>query len=192
MKIGKEEMVGLLAAVEMWVQRDHQKEDETWTQWMQTISDRVTKVDGVSAVIRQPKSIDNHSPSLAITWDPAKLGITGRQLADLLWTTEPRISVGRLPDAPDNSGVSITAYMMHPDEVEIVAGRLHEIFSAKRPAAAGSFQPSAGDLTGRWDADPAAAGARLTHSTSSKAISLSGRIKAISRGARLHRYDFGQ
>jgi hypothetical protein len=41
-------------------------------------------VDGVSAVIRQPKSIDNHSPSLAITWDPAKLGITGGQLADLL------------------------------------------------------------------------------------------------------------
>src|SRR5436190_18971132 len=119
MKIGKEEMVGLLAAVEMWVQRDHQKEDETWTQWMQTISDRVTKVDGVSAVIRQPKSIDNHSPSLAITWDPAKLGITGGQLADLLWTTEPRISVGRVPDAPGNSGISITAYMMHPDEVEI-------------------------------------------------------------------------
>ena len=41
MKIGKEEMVGLLAAVEMWLQRDHKKEDELWTQWMQTIADRV-------------------------------------------------------------------------------------------------------------------------------------------------------
>jgi len=164
MKIGKEEMVGLLAAVEMWVQRDHQKEDETWTQWMQTISDRVTKVDGVSGVIRQPKSIDNHSPSLAITWDPAKLGITGGQLADLLWTTEPRISVGRVPDAPGNSGVSITAYMMHPDEVEIVAGRLHEIFSAKRPAwRPEAFQPSAGDLTGRWDVQIQFAAGASTH-----------------------------
>jgi len=32
MKVGKEEMLGLLAAVEMWIQRDHKKEDETWTQ----------------------------------------------------------------------------------------------------------------------------------------------------------------
>jgi len=31
--------VGLLAAVEMWVQRDHKKEDEMWTQWMQTVAD---------------------------------------------------------------------------------------------------------------------------------------------------------
>ena len=56
MKIGKEEIVGLLAAVEMWVQRDHKKEDEMWTQWMQTIADRVTKIEGVTAAIRQPGS----------------------------------------------------------------------------------------------------------------------------------------
>ena len=55
MKVGKEEMLGLLAAVEMWVQRDHKKEDEIWTQWMQTIADRVTKIDGVTASVRQPQ-----------------------------------------------------------------------------------------------------------------------------------------
>src|SRR5258705_6082052 len=42
MKIGKEEMLGLLAAVEMRMQRDHKKEDEMWTQGLQTISDPVT------------------------------------------------------------------------------------------------------------------------------------------------------
>lgn len=164
MKIGKEEMIGLLAAVEMWAQRDHQKEDEMWTQWMQSIADRVTKVDGIRASIRQPKSIDNHSPGLAISWDPAKLGISGEQLADLLWTTEPRITVGRVPDAPGESGISITAYMMHADEVKIVADRLHEVFSAKRPAwRPESPKAPTGDLTGRWDVEIQFAAGSSTH-----------------------------
>ena len=92
MKIGKEEMIGLLAAVEMWVQRDHKKEDEMWTQWMQTIADRVTRIDGVSATVRQPRGLGNHSPGLSINWDAAKLGITGEAVSDILWTTEPRIA----------------------------------------------------------------------------------------------------
>ena len=93
MKIGKEEIVGLVAAVEMWVQRDHNKEDEMWTAWMQTIADRVTKIDGVTAAVRQPRGINNHSPGLSINWDPARLGITGEEVSNILWTTEPRIAL---------------------------------------------------------------------------------------------------
>src|SRR5436190_5717635 len=66
MKVGKEEMLGLLAAVEMWVQRDHEKEDEMWTQWMQTIADRVSRIAGVTATVRQPRGLGNHSPGLGI------------------------------------------------------------------------------------------------------------------------------
>jgi seryl-tRNA(Sec) selenium transferase len=87
MKVGKEEMMGLLAAVEMWVQRDHKKEDETWTRWMQTIADRVTGIDGVTAAVRQPRGLNNHSPGLSINWDPAKLGITGEEVSNILWTS---------------------------------------------------------------------------------------------------------
>src|SRR5690242_17059157 len=141
MKIGKEEMVGLLAAVEMWMQRDHKKEDETWTQWMQTIADRVQKVDGVTATVRQPRGLGNHSPGLSINWDPAKLGITGEQVSDILWTTEPRIALGggggggpRGARNSNQTGISITAYMMQAGDVKIVADRVHEILSAKRPA----------------------------------------------------------
>jgi L-seryl-tRNA(Ser) seleniumtransferase len=162
MKVGKEEMLGLLAAVEMWLQRDHKKEDEVWTQWMQTIADGVTKIDGVSAAVRQPRGLNNHSPGLSINWDAAKLGITGDEVSNILWTTEPRVALnggggggggGRgARAASSQTGVSITAYMMMPEDVKIVAGRLHEILSAKRPA----WNPEApktptADITGRWD-----------------------------------------
>ncbi|HLH16746.1 MAG TPA: aminotransferase class V-fold PLP-dependent enzyme [Bryobacteraceae bacterium] len=154
MKIGKEEIVAMLAAVEMWALRDHRKEDEIWTGWMQTIADRVGKVDGVTAAIRQPPTIDNHSPSLAITWDTARLGLTGQDLANILWTTEPRIAVtvsgGRASGG--QTGISITAYQMKADDVKIVADRLHEVLSARRPAwKPETLSEPAGDLNGRWD-----------------------------------------
>src|SRR5215470_3791653 len=143
MKIGKEEILGLLAAVEMWVQRDHNKEDEMWTQWMQTIADRVTRIDGVTAAVRQPRGLNNHSPGLSINWDPAKLGITGEEVTNILWTSEPRVALaggggggsgrgGR--GASNQTGISITAYMMMPEDVKTVADRVFEILSAKQPA----------------------------------------------------------
>jgi L-seryl-tRNA(Ser) seleniumtransferase len=162
MKVGKEEMLGLLAAVEMWVQRDHKKEDETWTQWMQTIADRVTKIEGVTAAVRQPRGLGNHSPGLSINWDAAKLGITGEEVSNILWTTEPRIALGGGGGgggggrggraASSQTGISITAYMMMPEDVKIVADRVHEILAAKRPAWTPEVSKApASDLTGRWD-----------------------------------------
>lgn len=159
MKIGKEEMVGLLAAVEMWMLRDHDKEDATWTQWMQTIADRVTKIDGVTTAIRQPRGLNNHSPGVSINWDPAKLGITGEEVSNILWTTEPRIALGggggvgpRGAGASNQTGISITAYMMMPEDVKVVADRVYEILAAKRPAwKPPTTQTAAADLSGRWN-----------------------------------------
>lgn len=153
MKIGKEEMVAMLAAVEMWALRDHRKEDAMWTEWMQAIAGRVGKIDGVTATVRQPRSIDNHSPVLSIDWDPARLGITGEQLTNILWTTEPRIAMGEGGRVgPNSTGVSITAYMMKPEDVNIVAGRIYDILSARRPAwKPETLSAPAADLSGRWD-----------------------------------------
>jgi uncharacterized pyridoxal phosphate-dependent enzyme len=161
MKIGKEEILGLLAAVEMWMLRDHKKEDEMWTQWMQSIADRVTKIDGVSAALRQPRGLNNHSPALSINWDAARLGITGEEVSNILWTTEPRIALGGGGgggggrggrNSSSQTGISITAYMMMPDDVKIVADRVHQVLSAKRPQwKPETLQTAAADLTGRWD-----------------------------------------
>lgn len=156
MKVGKEEAMAMLAAVEMWVRRDHDAEDRMWTAWMNNIAGRVTKVEGVSTSLVEPKGLNNHSPGLTITWDPARLGITGQEVATMLDTTEPRISLnavgGRRSDGGDHSGVSITAYMMQSGDDKVVGERLFEILSAKRPPKSPHApQPPSGDMNGRWD-----------------------------------------
>jgi L-seryl-tRNA(Ser) seleniumtransferase len=155
MKVGKEEAVGMLMAIEMWMKRDHKAEMAMWTAWMNHIADRVSRIDGVTATVREPRGLSNHSPGLSISWDAARLGITGQEVARILDTTEPRITLnaggGGRGRGSGETGVSITAYMMSPGEEKIVADRIHAVLAAARPKQAETPKAPAGDLTGRWD-----------------------------------------
>ncbi len=156
MKVGKEEAIGMLMAIEMWTKRDHKAEMDAWMSWMRSIADRVSGIDGVTAAVREPRGLSNHSPVLNISWDTAKLRITGQRLAEILDTTEPRIALsaggGRGGRAGSQTGVSITAYMMSPGEDKIVGDRIYAVLNAHRTAKEPEQPKSAaGDLTGRWD-----------------------------------------
>jgi len=113
MKLGKEEAIGMLAAVEAWMKRDHKAEMATWISWLDNIAKRVSQVGGVTTTVREPRGLSNHSPGLSITWDAAKLGITGEEVSQILYNTEPRIALGggggfrgRRPGT--ETGISIT------------------------------------------------------------------------------------
>ena len=52
-KVGREETLGMLAAVEAWVKRDHDGEWKTWLSWLDTIAKRVATIDGVKTAVRE-------------------------------------------------------------------------------------------------------------------------------------------
>ena len=93
LKVGKEEIMGMLAAAEAWKTRDHDAEWNRWLQWLNTIGKRVTTIPGISTSIIQPVGLSNKTPSLRILWDATRLGITGTETAKFLLDTEPRIVV---------------------------------------------------------------------------------------------------
>jgi D-glucosaminate-6-phosphate ammonia-lyase len=160
-KVGREETLGMLAAVEAWVKRDHAGEWKTWLSWLDHIARRVTAIDGIRTTVREPTNLSNKSPSLVITWDSAKLNLTGDELAEELATTKPRIAVGAgagggrgsEPPPPGTTGVTITAWQMQPGEDKIVADRLHQVLSRKRPARSTDMPAPAANISGRWDVD---------------------------------------
>src|ERR1035437_10372695 len=93
-KVGKEEIMGMLAAVEMWVKRDHKAEWAQWEAWLDHIATSVKRVDGVTTKINQPSAdLSNRTPELQIQWDGAKLGITGQEIGKIVLDTDPRIVV---------------------------------------------------------------------------------------------------
>jgi L-seryl-tRNA(Ser) seleniumtransferase len=157
MKVGKEEAIGMLMAVEMWARRDHEAEWKMWVSWMEGIRSRVAAIPGVTAEIRQPRGLSNHSPGLTIRWDPVKFGISGEEVTDHLFTTEPRIAIGGGGGGGRGAqngltGISISASMMGGDNVKVVGDRIYEVLSKQRPPKpAPQLKPPAADLSGIWD-----------------------------------------
>ena len=149
-KVGKEEMLGMLAAVEAWTTRDHEKEWDTWLSWLDEISTEVTKVSGVSTKVVEPKGRSNRTPKLVVSWDPDKLNITGEEIAEMVARNKPRIAIGAR--TRDNStSINITPSQMRPGNAKLVAERLHEILATKRKAASDEMNPAKANLIGRWE-----------------------------------------
>ncbi|QRR01627.1 selenocysteine synthase [Dyadobacter sandarakinus] len=161
-KIGREEVIGMLAAVESWATRDHKAEMRTWVSWLENISKRLSGIQGVNINIRQPEegALDNATPVMTVSWDPTKLYITGQEVADELQTTKPRVAVGsgRRGTAADTNAapttsITLASYMMGPGNDKIVGDRIHEILTRKRsePKASVEMKAPAADISGRWD-----------------------------------------
>jgi L-seryl-tRNA(Ser) seleniumtransferase len=156
-KVGKEEIMGMLAAVEMWFKRDHKAEWAQWEAWLDHIATSVKRVDGVTTKVNQPSpDLSNRTPELIVQWDGAKLGITGQELSKLVLDTEPRIVVARASGArPGNmaSTVGIVPYQMMAGDEKVVADRLYTLLSnppkVENTPPPPPRQPAA--VAGQWD-----------------------------------------
>jgi len=169
MKVGKEEAIGMLAAVEQWVRRDHDAEWRQWTAWLEEIAQRVKTVDGIGLTTEtvQPVGLSNRTPTLKILWDRKALGFGGGAMALLLFRDEQRISVFPAQgDSEERSGVSITPYMLAPGDAAIIADRLYERLMTN--SSRGHWQgpetlPPLADISGVWDVRIAYAASEARH-----------------------------
>ena len=158
-KVGREETLGMVAAVEAWVKRDHEAEWKTWLSWLDNISKRVSAIESVTTSVREPTGLSNKSPSLTITWNTARLHITGEEVAEELARTKPRIALGgggggRASGAdPGTTSISVTAWMMQPGDDKIVAERIFSVLSAKRGPRSTDMPAPSANVSGRWDVD---------------------------------------
>ncbi|HEV7502086.1 MAG TPA: aminotransferase class V-fold PLP-dependent enzyme, partial [Vicinamibacteria bacterium] len=121
-KVGKEEAIGMLMAVEMWMKRDHDAEWKTWTSWIDFVGKRVSAVPGVTTTVVQPKGLSNRMPSLRVFWDRKQFGLAGDVAARTLFEGDPRVGVfaARHDTNPALTGVSVNPYMMAAGDEKIV------------------------------------------------------------------------
>ncbi len=148
-KVGREEMLGLLAAVEAWTIRDHPAEWQGWLDRLALIARRAEQVAGVETAVEQPTGLNNRAPTLVISWDPASLHITGEEVAEDFARKKPRIAVGN-GDSEDRAAIRITPSQMQPGNAEIVAERVYRILSETRSPQPSQLQPAVVDISGHW------------------------------------------
>jgi L-seryl-tRNA(Ser) seleniumtransferase len=166
LKVGKEEAIGMLMAVEMWVRRDHEAEWKRWNGWLEYIAQRVSTVPGVTTAVSQPNGLSNRTPSLRILWDRQRLAVSGETVSRALLEGEPRITMdpGRGGVPAGHTGVSVTPYMLAPGDEKVIAERVTAIL-AKPPSQAepGPPAPPAADVSGQWTVRIEYAASASTH-----------------------------
>jgi len=128
-KVGKEEIVGLTRAVELYLARDHEADWKEWEARVAHIVSRVADIDSVRAERFVPE-IANEVPHAAIAWDPKRIGLTRDSFARALREGEPRIEPR--PGPAEEPRLEIGVWMMEPGEHRIVADRCAEILKQNR------------------------------------------------------------
>jgi uncharacterized pyridoxal phosphate-dependent enzyme len=121
-KVGKEEIVGMVKALELYLNEDHEALAQEWWKRLDMISKQLTKVDGVSTAYFVP-DVANHVPSMQINWDPRRIALTPRQVSDALRKSKPSIVLGRT-----EIGLEMNSFMLQPGEDKIIADQLVQIF----------------------------------------------------------------
>jgi L-seryl-tRNA(Ser) seleniumtransferase len=139
MKVNKEEVLGMLTALELYLNKNHDEEWKMWEGQIKMISDSAKSVDGVKSEVFVPKYA-NHVPSLKICWDPKNVKITPNQFRHELRIGHPSIET-----TGDNESVGITTWMMEPGQERTVSRRIREVFSMANHGYQGSK-----DLNSDW------------------------------------------
>lgn len=125
LKVNKEEMLGLLVAVELYLKRDHARERREFDSRAETIRKSATAVPGVKAEVFVPE-IANHVPHIRISWDTAPNRPTAAAAVQAMRDGEPSIGI-----RSEDETLVIGVWMMRPGEDTIVARRLRQVLEQK-------------------------------------------------------------
>ena len=123
-KVGKEEIVGMVKALELYLNEDHETLTKEWQERLESISRQIIKVPGVSTSFFVPE-IANHVPHMRIILNPAKISVTPNEVSRLLKDSKPSIVMSVGDDTP---GLGMNSFMLQPGEDKIVANQLVRIF----------------------------------------------------------------
>jgi L-seryl-tRNA(Ser) seleniumtransferase len=119
-KVGKEQIMGFLAALEAYVRRDHEEDQRRWRKWLKRIADDVRHVPTTASEIFVPS--DRAYPYLRVSWDVEKLGLDYQVCHEVLMDGEPRIAV-----IPTEESIEIISINLAPGDDRIIGLRLSEV-----------------------------------------------------------------
>jgi len=123
MKVSKEEILGMMVAVEVSLNRDYKTDVEKGKMWMKQIADQLTDITSLKTEIFVPQNADQ-MPRLWLTWDDEAIKISPTELKKRLQEGYPIIEI--VSFGQSNGQFHISSWMIKKEELDIVAQRIHE------------------------------------------------------------------
>jgi len=131
MKVGREEAVGLLRALELFLERDHAADNEAWRAKLETVRRALVDMPGLEVRLSERSHHGDLIPSLYIRPD-TELGLPSARAAaaELGAGDDERPAVAVWPEGDE---VFVCATMLQDGDEDIVAERLREVFTLPAP-----------------------------------------------------------
>jgi L-seryl-tRNA(Ser) seleniumtransferase len=137
MKVAKEEIVGLVAAVDWFLKQDDAAMEAEYRRRADVIAQQLTLIPTVQTQVFIPE-VANHVPHLLITYDQNRVKIPGTEVMHKMRQGTPRIELNPstggspasagLPGGPNTIVVGV--WMLQPGEENVVGKRLQEVLKA--------------------------------------------------------------
>lgn len=135
MKTGKEDIVGLVKAVELYVAKDHAVEMAVWERRVAHVLGALTGLPCVRTCRQFPYGEGQQIPHAAVSWDEEALGIGYEEVARKLRAGKPRIAVQVISrrrygsTAPGGGELRVHPHTLREGEEMVVAQRLRELLA---------------------------------------------------------------
>jgi D-glucosaminate-6-phosphate ammonia-lyase len=122
MKVGKEEIMGLVKAVEVYASRDHEADQKLRHALMERIAKELRGLPSVRTEIYIPGPGGRPLPFLRVQWDESRVALSYAECAARLREGEPSIEVNTAGDE-----ITLSSQNLFPGEDRITGWRLREI-----------------------------------------------------------------
>jgi len=124
-KVGKEEIVGMVKALECYLQENHDALNKEWQHRLELVSAEVSKIPGVTTKFYVP-DIANHVPHMEIRWDK-RISATPREINAALRKGKPAIV---LSTGEEGEALSLNSFMLQPGEDKVIAEAVVAVLKA--------------------------------------------------------------
>ncbi len=131
MKVGKEEIVGLVAALKRYVRLDHQARIARWEQQVALIVDGLADIERLQVSRVFPDYTGRPVPRAWLTWDEENAGLSKQEVVDALAKGSPII---RVLEEYAGQGLLIDPTTLVDGQAAIIADRLRAIFAERGSA----------------------------------------------------------
>lgn len=133
MKVAKEQIVGMVAAVDWLLEQSDESDQAEYMRRADVITGMVKDVPTMKTSVHIPE-VANHVPHLMLTYDPGVVGISPKEVQEHLRRQQPSIELnpatgtsGRFGTLSTENTIVVGTWMLQPGEAEIVGRQLRAV-----------------------------------------------------------------
>ena len=149
MKVSKEDVIGVLTALEYWFEeRDQAAERQKWYDDLTAIAERVGRMPGALGEVIEPEGVDL-VPRLRVAWDRWHYPLDGLALRQHLLEGEPRVMLD--DNSATEDSIAIDPFQLQPGEAAQVGDAIAAVLREASGASPAPRHPPPSEIAGNWE-----------------------------------------